>query len=114
MFNFEAFTTPCELHIEAPNNSLANDAAQVIMAYAKGLEHRYGFFLKTSEVYALNQRSENTHRISDEFSGLIQMALFYTKMTQGVFDIGFKSIKPPTKYLNYAIISAWKKEMQEH
>jgi DNA-binding response OmpR family regulator len=24
------------------------------------------------------------------------------------------SIKPPTKYLNYAIISAWKKEMQEH
>jgi hypothetical protein len=23
-------------------------------------------------------------------------------------------IKPPTKYLNYAIISAWKKEMQEH
>jgi putative transposase len=24
------------------------------------------------------------------------------------------AIKPPTKYLNYAIISAWKKEMQEH
>jgi DNA processing protein len=23
-------------------------------------------------------------------------------------------IKTPTKYLNYAIISAWKKEMQEH
>jgi uncharacterized protein with HEPN domain len=26
----------------------------------------------------------------------------------------FRNIKPPTKYLNYAIISAWKKEMQEH
>jgi hypothetical protein len=25
-----------------------------------------------------------------------------------------RTIKPPTKYLNYAIISAWKKEMQEH
>ena len=25
--------------------------------------------------------------ISDEFAGLIEMALFYTKMTQGVFDI---------------------------
>jgi lipopolysaccharide biosynthesis glycosyltransferase len=27
---------------------------------------------------------------------------------------GLRAIKPPTKYLNYAIISAWKKEMQEH
>jgi hypothetical protein len=26
----------------------------------------------------------------------------------------YECIKPPTKYLNYAIISAWKKEMQEH
>jgi hypothetical protein len=25
-----------------------------------------------------------------------------------------RTIKPPTKYLNYDIISAWKKEMQEH
>jgi hypothetical protein len=31
---------------------------------------------------------------------------------QGYSSIAY--IKPPTKYLNYAIISAWKKEMQEH
>jgi hypothetical protein len=29
-------------------------------------------------------------------------------------DVKSEDIKPPTKYLNYAIISAWKKEMQEH
>jgi hypothetical protein len=26
----------------------------------------------------------------------------------------YLTINPPTKYLNYDIISAWKKEMQEH
>jgi hypothetical protein len=29
-------------------------------------------------------------------------------------EVKLEAIKPPTKYLNYAIISAWKKEMQEH
>jgi methyl-accepting chemotaxis protein len=38
------------------------------------------------------------------------------KFTMLMIDLdNFKYIiKPPTKYLNYAIISAWKKEMQEH
>jgi hypothetical protein len=34
--------------------------------------------------------------------------------TMGGIIIPTNTIKPPTKYLNYAIISAWKKEMQEH
>jgi hypothetical protein len=44
LYQFEAFTTPCELHIEASSNASADDAAQAIISSAKQLEHRYGFF----------------------------------------------------------------------
>jgi hemerythrin-like metal-binding protein/PAS domain S-box-containing protein len=39
-------------------------------------------------------------------------AEIYRNSRQAIFITDI--IKPPTKYLNYAIISAWKKEMQEH
>jgi hypothetical protein len=49
---------------------------------------------------------------------------YFDAITETYKDIGYErinrlrtnayAIKPPTKYLNYAIISAWKKEMQEH
>jgi FAD:protein FMN transferase len=87
LYNFEAFTVPCELHLEAPTQSVADDAAQTVFTYSKQLEHRYGFFRETSEIYALNHRSSNSHRISDELFGLLQMAQFYTDMTHGAFDI---------------------------
>lgn len=87
LYQFEAFTTPCELHIEASSNASADDAAQAIISSAKQLEHRYGFFQDTSELYAINHRTDNSFLISDEFVALLQIALFYTKVTQGVFDI---------------------------
>jgi thiamine biosynthesis lipoprotein len=87
LYNFEAFTAPCELHIEAPTLSSANEAAQVVITDTKRLEVRYSFFNPASEVYALNHRSEHIQILSDELSGLIALALFYTEMTQGAFDI---------------------------
>lgn len=88
LYQFEAFTTFCELHIEANNNSTSADyAAQIVITYVKQLEYRYGFFQETSELYAINNRTNNTHSISDELAGFIGMALFYTQMTQGIFDV---------------------------
>jgi len=57
------------------------------VTFVKGLEHRYTYFSEGSEVYLLNHRQSNTHILSDELSGLIGMALFYTQMTHGAFDI---------------------------
>lgn len=87
LYTFEAFTVPCELHIEAPTQSEANDAAQTIMVSTKQLEYRYSFFRENSELCALNHRFSNSQLISEELSGLIGMALFYTDVTQGAFDI---------------------------
>lgn len=87
LYTFEAFTSPCELHIEAPTSSAANDAARVILTEAKRLEEKYSFFNPMAEVYALNHRKYNSLIISEELSGLISLALFYTEMTHGAFDI---------------------------
>lgn len=86
-FEFEAFTTPCELHIGAPDFSAADALARAVFENAKRLEHHFSFFKNDSEIYALNERTSNHHLLSDELSGLIRLALFYYDATQRVFDI---------------------------
>lgn len=101
LYNFETFTTPCELHIEAHTQSEADNAAQTIFFHTKQFEHRYSYFSKTSEIYAINHRETNTLNISDELTGILQMAIFYKRITQGVFDVALSgtlkaSLKAPT------------------
>lgn len=86
-YQFEAFSAPCELHIDASTASIANNAAKDIFENAKRLEHRYSFFRNDSEIYPLNYRSSDTHLLSDELAELIQLSLFYTNITLGAFDI---------------------------
>lgn len=86
-FEFEAFSTPCELHIDASNESTAAYAVKAIFENAKRLERLYSFFRNDSDLYALNERTSEQHQLSDELAGLIRLALFYTDATKGVFDI---------------------------
>lgn len=86
-FRFEAFTAPCELHLDAPSLSSAEASVKAVFENAKRLEHLYSFFRSDSEVYALNERTSDTHVLSDELLGLIRLALFYSGTTRGVFDI---------------------------
>lgn len=77
----------CELHIDLPDFSAANALAKVVFENAKRLEYRYSFFRSDSEIHALNDRTCAHHLLSDELAGLVQLALFYTEATQGIFDI---------------------------
>lgn len=86
-YNFEAFTSPCELHIDIAEKALADNVAHTIYENTKSLETKYSFFTATSELYPLNNRRKNSHTISDELSGLIKLALFYADKTDGAFDI---------------------------
>lgn len=86
-YQFEAFSVPCELHIDAVDASRANNAAKVVFENAKHLEKKYSFFRNDSDLYALNYRSFDTHLLSDELAGFIQLSLFYTNVTLGAFDI---------------------------
>lgn len=86
-FRFEAFTTPCELHLDASSLSSAQTSVQAVFENAKRLERLYSFFRNDSDVYSLNERKSNNLLLSDELAGLIRLALFYTDATAGAFDI---------------------------
>ena len=86
-YTFEAFTTVCELQIDAQEESSANKLADDIFLHAKRLEEKYSYFKEDSELYKVNHRDINSLHVSDEFAGLLQLALFYAKQTNGAFDV---------------------------
>lgn len=87
IFKFEAFTTPCELHIDTENEIFAQYVAHIISLEAKRLEQKYGFFLENSELYKINHRVSNTVLLDEEFTSLVKLALFYYDKTLGAFDV---------------------------
>lgn len=87
IFKFEAFTTLCELHIDAENEIFAQYVAHIISIEAKRLEQKYGFFFENSELYKINHRTTNIVLLDDEFTSLVKLALFYYDKTSGAFDV---------------------------
>lgn len=87
VYNFEAFTSVCELHIGIADKALSDTVAHAIYLNAKRLENEYSFFKTSSQLYALNHRTKNRQIMSDELAGLMQLSLFYHKQTDGAFDI---------------------------
>ncbi len=51
------------------------------------LQSQYSFFETTSQIYAINHRTQDTLTITQELSAILRLSLFYTKMTQGIFDV---------------------------
>lgn len=87
-YNFESFTTLCELHIGVDDKFYADFVANLLLTQAKYFENKYGFFLETSELYKINNyRSINIVTVDDEFKSLIELALFYYEKTSGAFDV---------------------------
>ncbi|MDO8455049.1 MAG: FAD:protein FMN transferase [Sulfurimonas sp.] len=86
-YNFEAFTSPCELQIEIADKTLSDSVAHAIYTNAKRLENEYGFFKRSSQLTLLNNRTQNRQIVSDELAGLIHLSLFYSDKTEGTFDI---------------------------
>lgn len=86
-YTFEAFTTFCELQIDIIDKAIADDLASDILSQTKRLQECYSYFKESSELYKINHRRTNSLHVSDEFAGLIQLALFYNKVTNGAFDI---------------------------
>ncbi len=86
-YNFEAFTSPCELHIGIADKTLSDAVAHTIYKNAKRLENEYGFFKSSSQLYALNHRTQNRQVVSNELARFIQLSLFYNDKTDGAFDI---------------------------
>lgn len=85
-YNFNIFTTPCELHIGTASKLVADNAMQKVFSGAKALEGKYSYFSPTSQLYKVNHRLQNDIRLDSEFIGILKLCLFYTSFTKGAFD----------------------------
>lgn len=86
-YDFESFTTLCEIHIGVEDELFADYLYNLVYTLTKSLEEKYSFFSKTSTLYKANHRDTNIVYIDDEFKSLVQIALFYYEKTNGAFDV---------------------------
>jgi FAD:protein FMN transferase len=84
---FSAFTAPCEIFIDVKTQKEGDYILSLLLPKIEHLQKKYSFFDETSQLYAINHRKCDSLTISQELSALLNLALFYTNMTQGVFDI---------------------------
>ena len=95
-YTFEAFTTVCELQIDAQEESSANKLADDIFLHAKRLEEKYIYFKEDSELYKVNHRDINSLHVSDEFiifeGEKFEGELIFTGMIDELFDFRFGSL----------------------
>ena len=84
-------TTPCEVLLISDNKSKADETAQEILKEAKRLQKRYNYFDPDSYLSALNRRKSDV--LDFETKQLLQRAVKYYTLTEGVFDITLATLK---------------------
>jgi len=85
--HFTAFTTPCEIQLDVATKEEGDRILTSLMFDVECLQKQYSFFESTSEIYAINHRETNILCISQELATIVELALFYARITQGAFDI---------------------------
>lgn len=85
--HFTAFTAPCEIQIDVKTKQEGDEILSFLLTEIHRLQTEYSFFETTSQIYAINHRTCDTLSLSKELSEILGLSLFYTKMTQGMFDV---------------------------
>lgn len=83
--NFIYFDTVIRLQFYADDNG--NDLMNHCVDMCSEYEHTFSRTLETSELYAINHRSQNTVTVSDDMAELISVGLQYYTISNGKFDI---------------------------
>ncbi len=79
--------SPCELLIEAPDESVAKNATYVVAAEAWRIEDKFSRYLPGNIVHQINNSDGKTVQIDDETANLIDFAASLFEMSESRFDI---------------------------
>ena len=75
------------------DGTLANECAERVFAEMRRIDALMSSYKADSELSRINQRAATEAvEISDEMSALIKKSLYYSKLSNGVFDITYASI----------------------
>lgn len=83
--NFIYFDTVISLQFYAGENG--NDLMEHCVEMCAKYENTFSRTLETSELYAINHRTQNTVTVSDDIAELISVGLQYYTISNGKFDI---------------------------
>ena len=83
--NFIYFDTVISLQFYAGENG--NDLMEHCVEMCAEYENTFSRTLETSELYAINHRTQNTVTVSDDIAELISVGLQYYTISNGKFDI---------------------------
>lgn len=84
-------STPCEITFFAKDKHHADTIAKTIMKEGVRLEKKYNYFEASSYLSQINQRKKDD--LDTETKSLLQRAVQYYKVTNGIFDITVATIK---------------------
>lgn len=93
----------------------AAQAVAAVMSEMRRIDSHFSPYINTSELYRANQlapsaTAQNPLAISAELSGLIAKSLYYSRITDGAFDITFASLGRYYDYRNKLSPSAQQRE----
>ncbi len=86
---FRAMGSPCEIQIEALQQSRAESGARIVLAEVERLEARYSRYRESSLLSAINRAAARREpiEVDDETAGLLDYAEACWRQSDGLFDI---------------------------
>ncbi len=85
------------------DDAKAEQAIAAVMAEMRRIDAHFSPYIETSELYRLNQlapkaNAENPLKISPELTAILDKALYYSRLSDGAFDVTFASL---ARYYDY-------------
>lgn len=108
--------TRVSVELWAEDEALAGRAISAVMAEMRRIDELMSPYKKASEVSLINrQASLKPQQLSDELYALIDKALFYSRVSDGAFDISFAALGNHYQYRNAEMPSELqRKRLQNH
>jgi thiamine biosynthesis lipoprotein len=85
--SFKAMASPCEVHIETTDNTLAENVCATVMSEAQRIERTYSRYRDDNIIHAINTAGGQSVEVDPETALLLDFADFCYQSSEGLFDI---------------------------
>lgn len=85
--SFKAMASPCEVHIETTDKTLAREVCTAVMTEAQRIEHSYSRYRDDNIIHAINNADGQPVEVDTETAQLLDFADFCYQSSDGMFDI---------------------------
>lgn len=84
---FSAMASPCEVHLETSDHSLAKRVCEAVCAEAQRIERTFSRYRDDNIVHTINHAQGQAVVVNDEMAHLLDFADFCYQSSDGMFDI---------------------------